>query len=684
MLCLICSLYISIGFTQEELEHPDRKSPVDTLWEINSEIIYISSQSNRKTFPVSMIQSSSIERANLISFQPLLNRKAGIRMESGALNTNRISIRGVGNREPFATSKLKAYLDEIPLTSGVGESTIEDIDPSMISSISLWKNPASAIWGAGLGGMLHLKTIEKIHPAYMGSIQMGSFGLIKTNHHWFQNWDENGKAPFALQMGYLQNKGYRENNTYRRFSTALLQKLELSKKLYFKLFTQWIGLKAEIPSSLGYTDFKLNPQMAASNWAGVNGREDYGKFLIGVSHNYILNSKLNWKGSVFHNFFKNDEIRPFNILHEKNQNLGFRQKMHWMPNHYLDVQLGFEYFHERYQWRTWEEEMPELLLVNFKEDRDYLNTFCNVQLTFSPFSIYAGSNLNFTHFSIADLKDINRKNSKHYDPVFSPMLALSADIIPRRLGAMLGVSKGFSPVTIGNSIGSDGNYNPELKPETGVSLDLGLYYTKGFGQIKLDLYRMVVDDLILRKRISEEEYTVRNGGKTLHQGLELESSLNLGPNLYYRTGLEWIDHRFKSFIDEGSDYSGNRLTGSSNLKIWQQVEYNILPYFNASISFEYLGKAPLNDANSLYSEPYTLVKFQGEYLLSLNDHEFKIGTHINNIFNRKYASMHRINAVGFGNAEPRYYYPGLPRHFDIYLKFRFQRMPKNSGLTDIN
>ena len=40
----------------------------------------------------------------------------------------------------------------------------------------------------------------------------------------------------------------------------------------------------------------------------------------------------------------------------------------------------------------------------------------------------------------------------------------------------------------------------------------------------------------------------------------------------------------------------------------------------------------------------------------------KIYAGINNLTNTHYASMLVVNARGFGGTEPRYYYPGLPRH----------------------
>ena len=50
--------------------------------------------------------------------------------------------------------------------------------------------------------------------------------------------------------------------------------------------------------------------------------------------------------------------------------------------------------------------------------------------------------------------------------------------------------------------------------------------------------------------------------------------------------------------------------------------------------------------------------------LSTNTSIIDVATEIvNNVTNEKYASMILTNASGVGNAQPRFYYPGLPINF---------------------
>jgi iron complex outermembrane recepter protein len=53
----------------------------------------------------------------------------GVMAHEGTFNTNRIVVRGIGTRTPYATNGIKAYLNEIPLTSGDGVTPLGRYPP---------------------------------------------------------------------------------------------------------------------------------------------------------------------------------------------------------------------------------------------------------------------------------------------------------------------------------------------------------------------------------------------------------------------------------------------------------------------------------------------------------------------------------------------------------------------------
>ena len=85
-----------------------------------------------------------------------LNQVPGIYMHHGTYNTNRLTIRGMGSQDPYGSNRVKAYLNDIPITGGDGVTVLEDLSLTGLSRIEILKGPASALYGAGLGGTLRL------------------------------------------------------------------------------------------------------------------------------------------------------------------------------------------------------------------------------------------------------------------------------------------------------------------------------------------------------------------------------------------------------------------------------------------------------------------------------------------------------------------------------------------------
>jgi iron complex outermembrane receptor protein len=87
---------------------------------------------------VSVIQED-LDKSDGVILTAVLNKIPGINMQQN-LNTNRISIRGIGARSQYGTSRIKAYFQNIPLTSGERDTTIED-DMETIGGIEISKGP---------------------------------------------------------------------------------------------------------------------------------------------------------------------------------------------------------------------------------------------------------------------------------------------------------------------------------------------------------------------------------------------------------------------------------------------------------------------------------------------------------------------------------------------------------------
>ena len=122
--------------------------------------------------------------------------------------------------------------------------------------------------------------------------------------------------------------------------------------------------------------------------------------------------------------------------------------------------------------------------------------------------------------------------------------------------------------------------------------------------------------------------------------------------------------KFNKFVDNDVDYSGNQLTGVPENQFNFGLDLSTTYGFNVNTSFRTMSKIPLNDSNSKYSEGYSLLDVKTSYAFEiLKFLKLELNAGINNALNTKYAANILPNAVGFGTAAPRYFYPGNPINY---------------------
>ncbi|MBO3097764.1 TonB-dependent receptor family protein [Gelidibacter pelagius] len=643
--------------------------------------------------PSSTVTSVALDQQSQVAVVDALNKVAGVYIQSGAINTNRITIRGVGSRTLYGTNKIKAYFNGIPITNGVGETALDIYDPEDLQSIEIIKGPKSTLYGTNLGGTILLNSKYPKSNGYSidNRTTVGSFGLFK-NSTSLSFSDEN----FSLHFNYdhLEMEGYRDNGQYNRNSYFLNSSYKLNDKMQLSLLVNHTNYMAQIPSSIGKTDYLENPSKAAFTWGQAKGYEADKKSLLGINLTYKFSEKFENSTSVFHTYNDHYEPRPFNILDEFTNGFGLRsvftnnfdflgRKAVW--------NFGTEVFKDEFHWKTIENRyasnngngsLEGVLLSDNREDRSQLNLFSSVTLpVLEKVTLQVGVNYNKTKYDFLDefnLEEANKSASRNFDAIVAPNFNMTYQFTPyQQLFANVGY--GFNYPSLEETLTPDGVINPEISPEKGCNYEIGsdAYFFNRRWHVMASYYIMDIQDLLVAQRVGDDQYIGRNAGRTLHKGLEISTeyklvltdAINISP--YFNAAINW--HRFKEFINEEIDYSGNELTGVPNISLASGValNYNKMAFY---INHLYVGEMPMNDGNSLYSDAYSLLNLKLDYSAQLfKALKFKVIFGINNLADTKYASSILINATGFGNSEPRYYYPGNPRNYygGVSLNYRF-------------
>lgn len=630
------------------------------------------------------IQQKEIERAEAVILTPVLNRVPGVLMQQGALNTNRITVRGIGGRSQFSTNRLNAYVGEIPLTDANGETILEDIDMEALSRIEIIKGPNQTVYGSGVGGVIVLQPkFEVTEPSLAYHALVGSYGLQKNSLVYKSASEE---ASLFVSYHHLQQEGFRENSVYDRKSFNLIGSIKANEKTSLDFTAIYTQLKAFIPSSLSLDNFQQDPSQAAFIWRASEGFESYDRLVLGTNLKHQFSEDTHLSSSVFVNFKDAFEPRPFDILGENQLMIGTRNVFNWKPSsaeNKLLVRAGVEAKYEWFSTQTSENLYQEFpgegsvlgnLLSRFEQERSYFSVFAEAQYTFSEkWGVELGASLQQTTYRVEDLFLNNGEDlsgSFDYPLSFNPRMGLNYKIASTT-SLHASVSKGFSVPSFSESLLPNGRLNPDLQPESAWNYEVN-FRTKMLQNhlyLEVNAYRMNVSNLLVAQRVAEDQFVGRNAGETRHDGLELllNSHLNVGKNTvlkpYFSGSFNFFE--FVEFVDEENDFSGNRITGVPNrqLNLGFDVFYKDFSFY---ANWNHVGEIPLNDFNSLNSDAYQLVNVKIAYIKQIfKQFQFTVNAGINNLLDEKYAASILPNAVGFGGAQPRYFYPGLPRNYFI-------------------
>lgn len=676
------ALAVSLKNNKRQIFHLTPTS--EALSEVILRSTVIPKSLQRMPAAVSVVTPNDFQQTDATNILESFKNVPGMYVNEGALNTNKINIRGIGARSQYSTNRIQAYFDGIPLATAEGELTLDDFDQESLNRVEVIKGPTSSIYGAGLGGSINLYSENGQQAGAKASIK-SQFGSFNTQKHVFQASNTTKSSSLFATFSSLTSDGYRDNGRYKRKSALVNGSLTTGENGKLSYLANFTRLKAFIPSSLNKENFENNPESAAFTWGKAKGYESYDRGLLGGSYSDSLTDNFTNITSVFISFRDAYEPRPFDILKEERVSTGIRTKFNLgtsLFNLPSELSFGGEYYKEWYETGTFQnlyEDFPKAgsvlgdRLSNNEQDRNYANFFTQININLTEkWNLEAGFNLNTTKYSLTDLysrDETDQTGDYSFNTVFSPRIGSSYELAPGK-NVYASVSQGFSTPTVAETLTPEGQINTDLKPETGTNYELGFkgnwFENKLYTEVSV--YSIQIENLLVAQRVAEDQYVGVNAGKTNHNGIEflanyrflIGNDISIKP--YVNTAINFFE--FDEFINEDEDFSGNKLPGVPKYTMNLGLNLESESGFDFFGNFRSVGEIPLDDANSGYTDQYQVLNLKAGYTFEIfKDLNLNVYGGVNNVFDEHYAASIVTNAVGFGGKAPRYYYPGNPRNY---------------------
>jgi len=666
-----------VGFNEKLIELPivDSLIVLERGQPIISGVIVVSRPETNERETVHQLDFSAIPASTYTSTDQILNIVPGVYMQTGSPNTKRLTIRGIGNRSPFASSGIKVFLDDIPLHGNNGESTLEDFGTNIISKAEVIKGPTGPSFGSGLGGAIVLKSEDGLYGknAYVSTYnEIGPYGLFRTaNTFELTSKPKGTKHRLRLQHSNLQSDGYRNNNNVDRNNLSLSYRLS-HKAHTLRILSNYVNLFGQIPSALGITDYIDSPRKAAFIWDAANGFEDYKRSLLGLNYKYHYGLESSFSATIYGKGFNSLELRPFNTLQEDLATLGARLKVeHYIPlsKGTLVVKGGIDYQNEKLDIEVFE------TLDSVKGNKIEMHLIeSNTSNTYFALDYYLDSGwyFNLGASYINYILENENQNKLDVNKVF-PTATVTKKI---------GQSRIFFKVGAGGQFPTNEEFteqNNDLKPVSGWNIETGI---KGYARnlklgYRLSLYQMsLIDQFVQRSTIEGQSFTI-NGGSSKLRGVEWSVrkrwyEKNFGEEFFESIfSGSYSSHEFDQFSDLGGDYSGNDFTGTPPITLQVSTVYHT-DRWHTGFTFNYVDGFAIDDANTTYSDDYSVLNIFANYKVLNKKHWIlTIGSKLQNVLDEKYASMISVNARSFGG-EPRYYYAGIPRNLIGNLRLTYR------------
>ena len=612
---------------------------------------------------------------------PALNTLPGVRADERSPGSYRLAIRGSAIRSPFGVRNIKTYWNELPLTDAGGNTPLNALDVRALGRIEVIKGPSGSLYGAGTGGTILFSGLAV--PAGKSSVEVsalgGSYGLYGNGIS-----VQTGKNNSAISLTYnhLQSDGYRDQSALVRDNLSLIGSFNVSPKQTVSLLALYSDLHYQTPGGLNEAQFRVNPRASRPATATLSGSAEqqagiYQKVgYLGLSHEYRWNDRIQNTTVIYGS--TTDFANPFITNYEKraDQGLGGRTITQIrFPNGPLPTTftVGAELLRNFTVDRNFGNRrgIPDTIQTDEELTARQSTLFLQAETELpARFRLTAGLSRNnvrygFTRFPTRALGALPATLlTRDFSPVWLPRVALLRTF-GQNVSAFVSISTGYSAPSSQEVRPSAGGFNTTLNAERGTSYEVGLRGSAVNSRLRFDVaaYQFYLRETIVRRSdAAGSEYFV-NAGRTNQHGLEgqlsydfiLPSSSTFLSLFRFWNSLTLTNYRFQDYQQGTADLSNNRLPGVTPTTFVTGFDAETKAGLYAHLTYQFLNSFPLNDANTVTSDPTRLLQATAGFRKAIGRYwTLDVYASGDNLLNQTYSLGYDLNAVGnrYYNASP--------------------------------
>ena len=674
ILLFILSFTLSFPFAQSNTKTINFS---DTLPEVRLQTFNYNKKWQDIPASIYLLDTNKLQQLNNYSLLPSMNSIPGVRMEERSPESFRLSIRGSLLRSPFGVRNMKVYWNGLPISDGGGNTYLNLIDISQLSSIEVAKDAGSCMYGAGKKGLLLLATKLNYSQTPINSISAnllsGYFGTLQVNAAWgYQNKNMTSK----IMISHHQSDGYRIESASHKDNLTWIGSFKKDKH-EIDVISFYTHLFYQTPGGITHDSMLKNPKLSRPSVgklpSAVQAHSAIDNCTAFVGLHDVYQISKNWATDfalvINHTDYKNPFITDYETRNETNYNSNMKfiyQKklkdfnVKWisggeiLANHSVIEDYGNV------------NGLPDT--VQFKDNiyssQSFL--FTQFQITKGKWSFETGISANNESFSFKRLTDSIKGFNYNKNKNVSPRLSIGYHIKLSMLFYGV-ISKGYSSPSIAELRPSSRVFNTSLQAEYGWNSELGIKGGLFNHRMLFDVnyYHLHLQQAIIAHTNIDGSQSFINTGNTKQDGFEvylqyhvLKQPVGFINGINISESFSYQPYKFLSYQFGTTNYSGNHLTGvPENISV-TNVSLLFTKGYYLNVSYNAVTSIPLTDANDVYAKAYHLLECKMGWKFNLCKTNIEIFAGGNNLLNELYSLGNDINAAG-----KRFYNPSSPINF---------------------